>query len=253
VFDPKEKEKKEIQEEPELTQRISTPTRRDFLKGLAIGAGGLALGSLMTRETSEAIDLEYFPMKQFNAGQPFQTGRIAHDPRVCTGCQTCEMACAMANHQEVNPSKSRIKIYRFEPRVHIGIVCQQCGDRPCINACPVEPDAEGRRALYESKAKSLAVNVARCTNCGNCVEACKSSRNGNIYLNAKGIPDGYCTLCNGDPKCIKACPQNALANVPRTTDGKYGNRPAAVLAKWSIETIYGGPKMIIDNGIQVKK
>jgi Fe-S-cluster-containing hydrogenase component 2 len=249
VLDPKEKEKKETpEEESALVQRISAPTRRDFLKGLAIGAGGLALSSVLTKETTEAIDLDYFPMKQFTQGQNVQGGRIVHDYRVCTGCQTCEMSCAMANHQEVNPSKSRIKIYRYEPRVHLGIVCQQCMDRPCINACPVEPDKDGKRALYENpKSKSLAVDAARCINCGNCVEACKTNRNGNIYLNAKGNPDGYCTLCNGDPQCVKDCPQNALMVVPRTTDGMYGAKPADVLAKWAIDTLYGGPRMIIDN------
>lgn len=248
MLDPKEKEKKETpEEESEVAQRISAPTRRDFLKGLAIGAGGLALSSVLAKETTEAIDLDYFPMKQYSQGQNVQGGRIFHDYRLCVGCQTCEMTCAMANHKEVNPSKSRIKIYTYQPAVFIGIVCQQCGDRPCINACPVEPDAEGRRALYESKAKSLAVNVARCINCGNCVEACKTQRNGNIYLNAKGIPDGFCTLCNGDPQCIKQCPWGALTNVTRVTDGKYGAKPADVLAKWAIDTLYGGPKMIIDN------
>jgi len=249
VLDPKEKEKKETpEEESELIQRISAPTRRDFLKGLAIGAGGLALSSLMTKDTTEAIDLDYFPMKQYTQGQNVQGGRIVHDYRACVGCQTCEMSCAMFNAKEANPSKSRIKIYRYEPRVHVGIVCQQCMDRPCVNACPVEPDKDGRRALYEDpKVKCLAVNVARCINCGNCVEACKTNRNGNIYLNAKGIPDGYCVLCGGDPQCVKDCPQNALMTVPRTTDGMYGAKPADVLAKWAIDTLYGGPKMIIDN------
>jgi Fe-S-cluster-containing hydrogenase component 2 len=248
VFDPKEKEKKEIQEEEsDLIQRLKTPTRRDFLKGLAIGVGGLALAPLIPKGTTEAIDLDYFPMKQYSQGQKIEGGHIFHDYRACVGCQTCEMACAMANHKEVNPSKSRIKIYTYQPAVFIGIVCQQCGDRPCINACPVEPDAQGRRALYESKAKSLAVNVARCINCGNCVEACKSSRNGNIYLNAKGNPDGFCTLCNGDPQCVKQCPQNALTHITSVTDGMYGSKPADVLAQWAIQTLYGGPKMIIDN------
>ncbi len=255
MSDLKEKEKKEIQEEgSDLLQRFKTPTRRDFLKGLAIGAGGLALAPLLPKGTSEAIDLDYFPMKQVTQGQNVQGGRIVHDYRLCTGCQTCEMACAMFNSKEVNPSKSRIKIYRYEPAVFVGIVCQQCMDRPCVNACPVEPDKDGHRALYEDpKVKCLAVNVARCINCGNCVNACKEQRNGNIYLNSKSIPDGYCTLCGGDPQCVKQCPQNALTNIPRTTDGKYAAKPADVLAKWAIDTLYGGPKMIVENGSQVLK
>jgi hypothetical protein len=42
-------------------------------------------------------------------------------------------------------------------------------------------------------------------------------------------------------------------NVPRTTDGRFGAKPADVLAKWAIDTLYGGPKMIVENGIQVLK
>ena len=255
MSDLKEKEKKEIQEEgSDLLQRFKNPTRRDFLKGLAIGAGGVALAPLLPKGTTEAIDLDYFPMKQYSQGQKLVGGHIFHDYRACVGCQTCEMACAMYNEKVANPSRSRIKIYRYEPAVFVGIVCQQCGDRPCVNACPVEPDKEGRRALYEDpKVKCLAVNVARCINCGNCVEACKANRNGNIYLNAKKIPDGYCVLCNGDPQCVKQCPQNALTHITAVTDGMYGSKPADVLAKWAIDTLFGGPKTIAENGIQVLK
>ena len=249
MLNRKEKKKKETpEEESELSQKDVNPSRRKFLKGMAVGAGGLALGSLVATKKSEAIDLDYFPMKQYAQGEKIQGGRIFHDYRLCVGCQTCEMACTMYNHKEVNPSKSRIKIYTYQPTVFIGIVCQQCMDRPCINACPVEPDSNGHRALYENpKTKALAVNTERCIQCGKCVEACKTERNGNLYMNVKGNPDGYCTLCDGDPQCVKQCPQNALMVVPRTTDGMYGAKPAPVLAKWAINTLYGGPKMIIDN------
>ena len=250
MSDLKEKEKKEIQEEEsDLIQRFKSPTRRDFLKGLAIGAGGLALAPMLPKGTSEAIDLDVFPMKQADQGQKIAGGRIVHDFRKCTGCQTCEMACANFNEKVVNPSRSRIKIYRYEPAVFIGIICQQCGDRPCVNACPVEPDKDGFRALYVNpKTQALAVNVARCINCGNCTNACKENRNGNIYLNSKSIPDGYCTLCNGDPQCVRECPWDALWHQPvAATDGRYSNKGPDVLAKWAIDILYGGPKMIIDD------
>jgi Fe-S-cluster-containing hydrogenase component 2 len=237
------KEKKETRKK----ERVPTPSRRDFLKGMAIGAGGLAMGSLLARQ-AEAIDIETFTLKPSTRGEKIAGGRIVHDYRACSGCQVCELTCAMYNHKEVNPSKSRIKIYTHQPTVFIGIVCQQCMDRPCINACPVEPDEEGRRALYENpNTKALAVNLDTCINCGACVDACKSQRNGNIYMNASDIPDGYCTLCDGVPQCVEMCPWNALMVVPRTTDGMYAAKPADVLAKWAIDTLYGGPRMIIDN------
>jgi len=238
-------EKKEnSKKEAEAEKRFSAPSRRDFIKGMAVGAGAVALSPLMARQ-AEAVNIDVFPMKPSLRGEKVLGGRLVHDYRKCAGCQVCEVACSLKNHGEVNPSKSRIKIYTFQPTVFIGIVCQQCGDRPCINACPVEPDKDGRRALYEDpKTKSLAVNVKRCQKCGSCAEACESERNGNLTMNNDELPDGYCLLCG---ECVKQCPQNALMMVPRTTDGKYASKKADFLAKEAIDTLYGGPKTIVDN------
>ena len=127
----------------------------------------------------------------------------------------------------------------------MGIVCQQCGDRPCIDACPVEPDKDGRRALDEDKeTNALAVDEKRCINCGKCVEACKNERNANLRLSENEFPAGNCVLCG---ECVKQCPQNALGILPRTTDGKYAAKKADLIAQEAIETIYGGPKTIVDN------
>lgn len=248
MFDPRKLVKKEAQKEKsELDETVSTPSRRDFLRGMAIGAGGLALGSVIARQ-AEAVDIGTFAMKPSLRGEKVVGGRIVHDYRKCSGCQVCEVTCALYNHKEVNPSKSRIKIYTYQPTVFIGIVCQQCTDRPCINACPVEPDAEGRRALYENpKTKALAVNYDRCIHCGSCAEACAENRNGNLVMNDEDFPDGFCTLCDGAPQCVEMCPWNALMVVQRTTDGKYAAKPAGQLAEMAIDTLYGGPKTIIDN------
>jgi Fe-S-cluster-containing hydrogenase component 2 len=155
------------------------------------------------------------------------------------------MACAWKNHGEVNPAKSRIKIYTYQPTVFVGIVCQQCGDRPCVNACPVEPDKDDRRALYVNpETKALAVNVDRCINCGQCAEACEENRNANFRMNEQDIPYGNGILCG---ECAKQCPQNALGILPRTTDGKYAAKSADLIAREAIDTIYGGPKTIVDN------
>lgn len=239
MIDSKKKTKKE-------TSKLSAPTRRDFVKGMAIGAGALALSPLLSRQ-AEAIDFETFPLKQALRGEKVAGGRISFDYRRCTGCNVCEMTCAYYNFNEVNPAKSRIKIYTYQPTVFVGIVCQQCGDRPCIDVCPVEPDKDGRRALYEDpKTKALAVNRDRCINCGKCVEACATQRNGSLRMNEEDYPDA-CTLCGGDPECVRKCPFDALSVLPRTTDGKYAAKNADLLAEEAIETLYGGPKTIVDN------
>jgi Fe-S-cluster-containing hydrogenase component 2 len=239
MIDSKKKAKKE-------TPKLSNPTRRDFVKGVAIGAGAVALSPLL-RKQAEAIDFETFGLKQALRGEKVAGGRVSFDYRKCTGCNTCEVTCAYYNFNEVNPSKSRIKIYTYQPTVFVGIVCQQCGDRPCINACPVEPDKDGRRALYENpKSKALAVNHDRCIQCGDCAKACAAQRNGNLTMTEEDYPDA-CTLCGGDPQCVRKCPQGALSVMPRTTDGMYAAKSADYLAKLYIETLYGGPKTIVDN------
>jgi carbon-monoxide dehydrogenase iron sulfur subunit len=245
VFDPKEMQKKDsLAENSNPEKGPSNPSRRDVLRGMALGAGAVALSSIVSRK-AEAIDIDVFAMKPSLRGEVVAAGRLSHDPRKCVGCRVCEVACAMKNHGEVNPFKSRIRIYTYQPTVFVGIVCQQCGDRPCVEACPVEPDKDGRKALYEDpKTKSLAVNAQRCIHCGNCVEACATHRNGNLRMNEDDVPDGFCVLCG---ECVKQCPQDALGILPRTTDGKYAAKKADLIAKEIIETIYGGPKTIVDN------
>jgi Fe-S-cluster-containing hydrogenase component 2 len=245
MFDPNEKVQNESsKEKQERKKKMIAPNRRDFLKGMAAGAGAVALSPLLSKP-AEAVDIDVFAMKPSIRGEKVPAGRISHDPRKCVGCRVCEVACALKNHGEINPFKSRIKIYTYQPTVFVGIVCQQCGDRPCINACPVDPDKDGRRALYENpKTKALAVNTDRCINCGQCAEACEEQRNGNLRMNENENPDGYCLLCG---ECVKQCPQNALGTLPRTTDGKYAAKKADLIARDAIDTIYGGPKTIVDN------
>ena len=35
------------------------------------------------------------------------------DPKKCTGCLQCEMACSVEHTGVINPSKSRIKVFNF--------------------------------------------------------------------------------------------------------------------------------------------
>jgi Fe-S-cluster-containing hydrogenase component 2 len=225
-------------------EKLKTSNRRDFLKGMAMGAGVVAMTPLLSNQ-ARAVDIDVFPMKPSIRGAKVPAGKLLHDPRKCAGCRVCETACSLKNHGEVNPFKSRIRIHTYQPTIFIGVVCQQCGDRPCIAACPVEPDENKRKALYENpESKSLALDAERCINCGQCVEACETERNGNLRMNEDENPDGFCVLCG---ECVKQCPQNAIAVVQRTTDGRYTAQKAEILAKEAIETIYGGDKTVTDN------
>ncbi len=63
------------------------------------------------------------------------------DIEKCVGCRTCEVACSLKNTGTVNPTRSRIRIVRYEKQGEfhnfIPMVCQQCSTPLCLEACPV--------------------------------------------------------------------------------------------------------------------
>ena len=60
------------------------------------------------------------------------------DMEKCTGCRTCELVCSVKHEGAANPSKSRIKIVKWEwEGRYVPMSCQQCVDAPCGQVCPV--------------------------------------------------------------------------------------------------------------------
>ena len=178
---------------------------------------------------------------------PAPLSMIMVDYAKCTGCRTCETVCSASNHKQVvggeslmglgNPDLANIQVYGFNPEVDVPAVCAMCPDTPCIEACPVDPDPDtGRRALFRHTAtRAITNDPERCIGCGSCAEAC---RVGVIRLNAESDrPEHMCTLCGGDPQCVKHCPYGALSHLKVDTDRKfYGQRPEEIaeqlIEKW---------------------
>jgi carbon-monoxide dehydrogenase iron sulfur subunit len=221
-------------------QSRSGLTRRKFIQGVAAGSGGLVLGK----------GWGLFAVARAAPGEAELT-MILVDYEKCTGCRTCETVCSASNHRVAvdgellegtgNPHLSNIKVYPYNPDADVPAVCAMCPDNPCIEACPVEPDpATGRRALYRDP-ETLAItnDLERCIGCRSCAEAC---RVGVIEPNPEtGKPERMCTLCGGDPQCVKACPFGALSQVTVDTGGEfYGLRPEQVAEKL-IRDWYGVP------------
>ncbi|MBI4617855.1 MAG: 4Fe-4S dicluster domain-containing protein [Planctomycetes bacterium] len=131
--------------------------------------------------------------------------------RLCTGCRTCELACAFAHGAAcapggpaspggyATPGASRVHVTSDDP-LHLPLLCLQCDDAACMRACPT-------RALVRNEITG-AVELAgeRCIRCEACVIACPF---GNIRISAGAMPQ-KCDLCGGDPACARFCPSGAL-------------------------------------------
>lgn len=159
---------------------------------------------------------------------------IAVDYTRCTGCRTCEAVCSAYNNPVSvngetipgigNPVFSNIRVHSFNPDVSAPAVCAKCPDTPCINACPVEPDPEtARRALFQDeKFGSIINDPDRCINCGSCVDACGSESVGILARHPEtGRPMRMCTLCDGDPQCVRHCPYEALSLLRVSVDHPF--------------------------------
>ena len=201
-------------------------SRRSFLKGIAVGGGALMLGN------------GWGLFSVAHAGNKKYT-MILVDYSKCTGCRTCETACSAHNYRVSvngenlnglgNPHLSNIKVYPFNPDVDVPRVCTMCPDNPCIEACPVDPDPKtGRRALYRHERTGAITNDPnRCIGRGSCAEAC---RVGVITPSVEtNMPERMCTLCGGDPQCVKLCPFGALTQVTvDTSRDMYAMKPEQV-------------------------
>jgi Fe-S-cluster-containing hydrogenase component 2 len=127
---------------------------------------------------------------------------VAANPSKCTGCSLCEYVCALEKKESFwSPLRSRIRIVRLTPAFNIAMTCRFCEDSPCVKACP-------RDALTQSEENGvIVVNEARCDGCGWCVQACPY---GGIAVHPDKPSVLVCDLCNGEPKCIEFCPEEAL-------------------------------------------
>lgn len=213
-------------------------SRRHFLSKITYGAGGFILlgsyGFTIKKDGSRGV-----------------IRAIAVDFEKCTGCRTCESVCAEFNNKVLingeminglgNPSRSNIRVYHFNPDVDIPSTCALCDDAPCIESCPVEPHSvTGRRALYrDEKLKTIVNDPERCIGCQSCAIACAQKRAGVIHPDREtGSPRFMCTLCDGDPQCVKYCPYGALKYIEMPADRNLNNLAPKKLAQMMIDKFY---------------
>ncbi|MHC1727069.1 MAG: 4Fe-4S dicluster domain-containing protein [Syntrophobacteraceae bacterium] len=147
-------------------------------------------------------------------------GLVIADPTKCVACRRCELACTEFNDGKSSPTLSRIKVRRninFGPAglytgqsthgswgtgLVIQDVCKQCAHPvPCADACP------NGAIVVKPPINARIIDQAKCTGCGICRHACPWEM---ISFDPETNKATKCFLCDGKPKCVEACPAEAL-------------------------------------------
>jgi Fe-S-cluster-containing dehydrogenase component len=145
-------------------------------------------------------------MASVPAARPAKWKLVDCDPDKCTGCTVCEYICSLTKEEAFNAHKSRIRTTRLHPLINIAITCRLCSPAPCVTACP-------RDALTQSEETGvIMIDDDKCDGCSWCIEACDY---GAITLHPEKKVVRICDLCDGDPECVKWCPEEALDFVTR--------------------------------------
>ena len=131
-----------------------------------------------------------------NHAQEYKALKLKAFHERCSGCGTCRLACAIVNFQEINPSKSLLRIEGRFPgpgdyRIHL---CDQCG--MCADNCPEE--------AIRLEDDAYIVNPDTCTGCGICVEVCPLDV---MFELPNSTVPAKCTLCG---ECAITCPRGAI-------------------------------------------
>jgi tetrathionate reductase subunit B len=135
---------------------------------------------------------------------------MAVDTRRCVGCNACVISCKTENALPEGGFRNWIatEAWGTFPELSMQIRserCNQCGDAPCVEACPTG-------ASHVAEGGVVLVNAAKCTGCKACVASCPY---GARYVHPAGHVD-KCTFClhrvarGQGPACVDTCPTRAL-------------------------------------------
>jgi Fe-S-cluster-containing dehydrogenase component len=151
---------------------------------------------------------------------------VSVDPSKCTGCGICEYACTLEKGETIwNPIRSRIRVVRMTPLFNFALACRFCEDAKCVKACP-------EKALVQSENTGIIMlKEKQCKGCDWCVQACD---HGGITIHPDTGKATTCDFCGGEPKCVEACPEEALETI--STDEEAEQRFSGALERLPIET-----------------
>ncbi len=150
-------------------------------------------------------------------------------PERCSGCHECELACSFFHDAEFRPHTSRIQVSSWEMEgLSIPTTCMQCEDAPCAAACPAGA------LSYEPENSRVAWDEKKCIGCRMCTLACPF---GAIVFEAAKRRIIKCDLCDGNPECVRVCPESAIVFVEDTDAARVRKKELAIGFKKLFEEV----------------
>jgi Fe-S-cluster-containing dehydrogenase component len=129
----------------------------------------------------------------------------------CIGCHACTTACKSENAVPLSVTRTFVKyvdigVFPQARRAFQVTRCNQCGDPPCVAACPTQ-------AMYQRADGLVDFDKARCIGCKACMAACPYDA---IFINPEDHSAEKCNFCAHrlelglEPACVVVCPTGAI-------------------------------------------
>ena len=129
------------------------------------------------------------------------------DLSTCIGCHACSVACKAEFDVPLGAFRDTVKYvedgeYPTATRHFIPVLCNQCEDAPCLDACPTD-------AIVRLPNGEVTIDEGDCNLNRFCMSACPY---GAIYEDPDKNVAQKCTFCEHrtsqgqQPACVDACP-----------------------------------------------
>lgn len=190
---------------------IKMLNRREFVRRAGIGMAAAAAGAVLAdRKSALAAD----------PGPDEEAVGVLIDLTRCTGCNSCALACKVANHRpnpEVAPTELSsdaltyvaVKEDAQGDQHFVKRQCMHCLHPACASACTVG-------ALRKTREGPVVYDAHKCIGCRYCQYACPFGVPTYDWNNPLGLIH-KCEMCfhtrlgRGEtPACVAACPNGAL-------------------------------------------